>query len=106
MMDSELKLGAEDQPYFRTYLITIKDPEIIRLNHTKVDFMPMQEGIEKIYSGEYAYHAETVSIYPRISKMFDAETICELGEIEMYPHARVGLITQKKSQYKELFSIT
>lgn len=106
MMDSDLKLAAEDQPYTRTYLKNIFEPEIIRLNKTKLDYMPIEKGIKKMQTGEYAYHSESTSSYPLIARMFDADTICELGEIEMYPHAKVGLLAQKKSQYMELFSIT
>lgn len=106
MMDARLKLAAEDAPYTRTYLKNIFDPEVIRLNHTPIEYIPIPEGVKRMHTGVYAYHSEPSQSYPVIARLFDAETICELGEIELYPHAKACLLAPKKSQYKELFSIT
>lgn len=105
-MDSNLQLASEDQPYTRTYLKNIYEPEVIRLNHSKLEYVPLEEGISRIQSGKYAYHADVSSAYPILSRQFDAQDICDLGELEMYPLTRISLLTQKKSQYKKLFSIT
>lgn len=107
-----MKFGIEDQPYTITYILQQKDDILIqKLNSTKIyetgkpNLLSPEEGIAKVRQGGFAYHTEFTTAYPLITKTFDQDQICDLNEIDFIPPGSLGLVLQKKSQYKELFMI-
>ncbi|KAG5893020.1 hypothetical protein JTB14_037213 [Gonioctena quinquepunctata] len=113
LYDSHLKIGTENQPYTITYIIQQKNNELIqKLNSTKIydlgkpNFVSPEDGVALVKEGGYAYHTLTTTAYPLIARSFERNLICDLAEINFLSPGIIGLIVQKKSQYKELFQIS
>lgn len=110
LIDSDLQLGIENQPYTFTYILQRSGDFYIRkLNRSKIyrtnKFLTPEEGIRKVKEGGYGYHTETTTAYPLIARMYDQKEICDLNEIDFIPPGPMSLFLQKESQYKELFMI-
>ncbi|XP_044730435.1 ionotropic receptor 75a-like [Chrysoperla carnea] len=110
---SPLQIGLEDQPYTRTIFQVTKNPDIkylynLKVAKAKIDpyNISIPDGIELINKGGWAYHAETNSLYPSISRLFDQDKICKLGEINLFPPAYLQFMLPRFSPYAEMFKIS
>lgn len=56
--------------------------------------------------GGYAFHITDVTAYKIIRDEFSEKEICELTEIEMFPHREQNMVgvVQKNSPYRDVFT--
>ncbi|KAJ8925123.1 hypothetical protein NQ315_001305 [Exocentrus adspersus] len=113
LYQSNLKIGTEYQPYTNTYIVQAKDNEWVqKLNSSKIfagsvpNYYTPEDGLAKVKLGGFAYHTETTTAYPIISRTFEADPICDLAQIQFIDPASVGLMMPKKSQYRQLFLVS
>ncbi|XP_045771317.1 ionotropic receptor 75a-like [Maniola jurtina] len=64
----------------------------------------MNEGIELVRKGGYAYHAETNAANDRISRTFDQQELCDLDSLHSIEKVLLYSSLQKNSPYREFFS--
>lgn len=107
---SKMDMAAENSPYFVTYVQLADEHTTITLNKTNIyrnehefNFYPLEEGIEKVRHGHFAYHVLLSSAFPIIVKTFDQKELCDLTEIDFVPRGDVSFLAPKNSQYQELF---
>lgn len=112
LSNSDLKFGVDKQPYTLSYFLQQRyNPYVRKINRSKLyetgkpNFWSREDGILKVRRGGYVYHTETTTAYPLIAKTFEQDEICDLNEIDFIPPGDIGLITQKHSQYTEMFRI-
>ncbi|XP_072940726.1 ionotropic receptor 75a-like [Epargyreus clarus] len=119
LINSDLELVFEDIGYTRGWLDNpgffyysgFKNPKEDELRDKKVKFakrstkllLPVEEGIELVRSGGYAYHTEPYTAYQAISRTFDDEDLCNLGSLQMMNPAPVYIMAQKNSPYRKFF---
>lgn len=46
-------------------------------------FVPLLDGIQKVMTGEYAYHSNPDTVYSIINKYFDANMVCAMTEVHI-----------------------
>ncbi|XP_050301541.1 ionotropic receptor 75a-like [Anthonomus grandis grandis] len=113
LLDSQLQVGIEYQPYTITYMLdrVKQDHYLDLLNKTKIyqkdtpNIFDVDEGINKVHKGGFAFHTESITAYPIIGNTFEQDTICDLAEITLI-NSDTSLMAQKRSQYKKLFQIS
>ncbi|CAK1552774.1 unnamed protein product [Leptosia nina] len=120
LINSDFELIFEDIGYTRGWLEDVgffyyggyKNPKEDELREKKVKyakrskglFQSVEDGVELIRTGEYAYHTEPYTAYQRISRKFDDTELCRLGSLTMIQPAPVYIMTQRRSPYKEFFN--
>ncbi|XP_030749280.1 ionotropic receptor 75a-like isoform X2 [Sitophilus oryzae] len=113
LYESQMEVGIELQSYTITYILERSkvDYYMKLLNgskifpHDRLNFLPLEEGIERVHRGGFAYHTESTSAYPLIDHTFEQESICDLAEIGLI-NSFSSVIVQKRSQYKKLFQVS
>ncbi|XP_061713586.1 ionotropic receptor 75a-like [Cydia pomonella] len=66
--------------------------------------VPLEEGIEMVKAGGYAYHTEVYNANMLISRSFNQEELCELGSLQSMEETPVYIAIPKDSPYKEFFN--
>ncbi|KYN18293.1 Glutamate receptor [Trachymyrmex cornetzi] len=90
-----LRNPRPDVQYFRPFWNAI--PESKR-------FISLEEGVEGIKRGGFAYHADPDDIYPSIELAFDKQMICQLTEVHLLK-SELGLWSNLKSHFHEISKI-
>ncbi|KAM3956357.1 LOW QUALITY PROTEIN: ionotropic receptor 75a [Aphomia sociella] len=119
LINSDLQLIFEDIGYTRGWLDNpgffyysgfknIKEDELREKKVTRAKrnvplMQPVQNGIELVRRGGYAYHTEPYTANQVISKTFEDRELCDLGSLHMMVPANVYIMIQKRSPYKEFF---
>lgn len=81
--------------YFKKYWD--KTPESKR-------FISIEDGVEAIRKGGFAFHADPDDIYPSIEIAFDKQQICQLTEVHLL-RSELGLWSNLKSHFHEISKI-
>uniref|UniRef100_A0AAR5PZ02 Ionotropic glutamate receptor C-terminal domain-containing protein n=1 Tax=Dendroctonus ponderosae TaxID=77166 RepID=A0AAR5PZ02_DENPD len=113
LLESNLKVGIELQPYTITYMLdrVKEDHYLNQLNQSKIfyrntpNIFTAEEGIRLVHQGDFAFHTESITAYPLIADTFEQESVCNLAEIILI-NSDTSLMAQKKSQYKKLFQVS
>ncbi|XP_026326080.1 probable glutamate receptor [Hyposmocoma kahamanoa] len=113
LLDSPLKLGASDFPYNRYFFMKWNDPirkaiydKKIAPKGQKPNYLSMEEGIERIRQGLFAFHMEVYPGYRIIQETYQENEKCDLVEIDyLNEQPNPWLPGQKGSPFKELFKI-
>ncbi|XP_071448654.1 ionotropic receptor 75a-like [Hetaerina americana] len=66
-------------------------------------FYPMEEGIERMRKGFFAFHVELGSGYEVIRETFTEDETCTLKEINIMPKTTVWLVMKKNSPFEKVF---
>lgn len=111
LADSPLILRAEDIAYVRSYLEKNSDPQTrylydkkVRTNTTHI-WRTVDDGVELVRLGGYAFYADAATAYPAISRLFEPAQICDLNQIELRTENTLGMNTRKNSPFWEMFKI-
>nr|AST36223.1 putative ionotropic receptor IR3 [Hedya nubiferana] len=119
LLESPLSLIFQDIGYTRswlqnpTYYYNKKNAEVEdKLRKYKVFrkkkgeplLVPLEEGIEMVKAGGYAYHTEVYNANTLISRKFTQEELCELGSLQSMEKTLLYASIPKKSPYKEFFN--
>ncbi|KAI8435574.1 hypothetical protein MSG28_003851 [Choristoneura fumiferana] len=119
LLESSLSLIFQDIGYTRswlqnpTYYFNKKNAEAedklrrYKVFNKKVGaplLIPLDEGIEMVKAGGFAYHTEVYNANSLISKTFSQSELCELGSLESMEKTELYAAVPKDSPYKEFFN--
>ncbi|CAB3250955.1 unnamed protein product [Arctia plantaginis] len=79
----------------------LRDKKVTNGKRTVGVLQSVNNGIELVRTGKYAFHTEPYTASQVISKTFEEEDLCNLGALQMMMPAHVYIMVQKKSPYKE-----
>ncbi|RZC33887.1 glutamate receptor 2-like, partial [Asbolus verrucosus] len=109
LLDSPLKVGAEDIIYTRDLFAHTKDKTLVQLYYKKIygkgntsHFLTAREGIDLVRKGGYAFHTEAAKVYPLIETTFSDNAICELNEVELFKIKDLYGSFQKGSPFRDM----
>ncbi|KAF5279527.1 hypothetical protein FQR65_LT03349 [Abscondita terminalis] len=111
LTESQLTVGLEDTPYTRVWFKIQNDTDLNTFYNKKVlinnipSYVPVNEGLNRVKSGSYAYHTEANTGYTTISTTFEPYQICELGEVNLLPPQILWLFSQKNSEYTKIVQV-
>ncbi|XP_052755800.1 glutamate receptor U1-like [Galleria mellonella] len=112
LLNSPIELGASDVVYNRYFLKQLNDSLRKAIYDTKIapkgkkpNFYNMEDGVEKIRKGLFAFHVEVNPGYRLIQETFQENEKCDLMEINYFNLIDPWLTGQKKSPFKDLFKI-
>ncbi|XP_055628375.1 ionotropic receptor 75a-like [Toxorhynchites rutilus septentrionalis] len=105
---SRLKFGAHDTVFNRYYFTHATEPtrqaifeRKIRQSDGSVNFIPLEQGIDNIRRGLYAFHVEQGVGYKVISETYQEDEKCGLQEIQYLQVIDPYYSIQKNSSFKE-----
>ncbi|CAB3257248.1 unnamed protein product [Arctia plantaginis] len=107
LLDSDLKVGADDIAYNMDYFKRTTDPVAMELYRRKIhtstqyNFFKSEEGMALVKKGGFALHVDTAIAFPIIKETFKEREICDTQLVQMYPLQKCGVVIRKKSPYKE-----
>ncbi|KAL6448314.1 hypothetical protein ACFW04_000338 [Cataglyphis niger] len=109
LLNSPLKLGAQDIVYNRYYFKSFQDPvrkaiveQRIEPKGRKSNWMSMEEGASRIKNELFAFHSEIGSLYQLIEATYLEEEKCGLTEINFLKVPDPLLVIQIQSPYSEI----
>nr|WPO56516.1 ionotropic receptor [Leucinodes orbonalis] len=109
---SKITLAAVDLDYSRFILSPYKDPVRVKINRRIMPeggqpiFYPMDEGVEKIRQGLFAFHALAEPTYRRIENTFLESEKCDLAEIDFVNTFSSYIPVKKDSPNLELLRVS
>nr|QEI46860.1 ionotropic receptor 1 [Galleria mellonella] len=119
LINSDLQLIFEDIGYTRGWLDNpgffyysgyknvkedeLREKKVTRAKRTVPLMQRVEDGIELVRKGGFAYHTEPYTANQVISKTFEDRELCALGSLQMMAPAYVYIMAQKQSPYKEFF---
>ncbi|XP_067005102.2 ionotropic receptor 75a-like [Anabrus simplex] len=113
LLHSHLHLGVHDIVYNRHYFKAASDPVRRAIYEKKVappnipdNFMSLEEGIEKLRMGLFAFHLELSTGYLMIQKTFREDEKCGLQTIPFLQVVDPYLAVRKNTPYKEMLSVS
>ncbi|GAB1861159.1 Glutamate receptor U1 [Camponotus japonicus] len=109
LLNSPLKLGAQDVVYNQYYFKSFQDPvrkaiveQRIEPKGRKSNWMPIEEGVRRIKNELFAFHGEIGSIYELMEDTYQEEEKCGLTEIDFLKVLYPLLVIQIQSPYLEI----
>ncbi|KAJ0174306.1 hypothetical protein K1T71_010452 [Dendrolimus kikuchii] len=113
LLNSPLKLGASDFEYNRYFFKKLNDPirkaiydKKIAPKGKKPNYYTMEEGVEKVRKGLFAFHMELNPGYRLIQETYQEDEKCDLVEIDYINEIDPWVPGQKRSPFKDLFKIS
>ncbi|KAJ0179643.1 hypothetical protein K1T71_004234 [Dendrolimus kikuchii] len=119
LINSDFELIFEDIGYTRGWLDNpgffyysgyenpkediLRDIKVTSGKRTMQPLQPVEDGLQFIRTGKYAYHTEPYTASQVISKTFEEKELCELGSLPMMFPAQVYIYSQRRSPYKQFF---
>ncbi|XP_075981762.1 ionotropic receptor 75a-like [Anticarsia gemmatalis] len=110
LLDSDLKVGADEIVYNMDYFKRTTDPVAIELYKRKIhtsthyNFFTPETGMALVKKGGFALHIDTSVAFPVIKETFKEREICETQMVQMYPLQKCGVVIRKNAPYKEHIS--
>ncbi|XP_049869344.1 uncharacterized protein LOC126369094 [Pectinophora gossypiella] len=119
LLESPLDLIYEDIGYTRSWLQTpsyyynkrnakvedeMRKRKVLNKKKDALLLMPVNDGIEMVKAGGYAYHTEVNTANMLISRKFTQSELCELGSLQSMEKTLLFPTVQKNSPYKEFFT--
>ncbi|CAB3229110.1 unnamed protein product [Arctia plantaginis] len=112
LLNSPLKLGASDFEYNRYFFKKLNEPIRKAIYDKKIapkgkdpHFYTMEEGVERIRKGLFAFHMELNPGYRLIQETYQEDEKCDLVEIDYINEIDPWVPGQKRSPLKDLFKI-
>ncbi|XP_059057935.1 uncharacterized protein LOC131851450 [Achroia grisella] len=112
LLNSPLKVGVSDFEYNKYFVRQLNEPIRKAIYDTKIapkgkkpNFYNMNEGVEKIRKGLFAFHMELNPGYRLIQETYQEHEKCDLVEIDYINAIEPWLIGQRRSPFKDLFKI-
>ncbi|XP_014602151.1 PREDICTED: glutamate receptor 1-like [Polistes canadensis] len=110
LANSNFKIAMEPTQYIKSLL---QEPNLevryfyqnrwLKLSES-TRHLPIEEGLNRVAQGGFAYHTLTESAYPYIEKTFETRMICELMEVHLL-RTTLGLWTRQNSPFTEILRI-
>ncbi|KAJ8986031.1 hypothetical protein NQ317_013916 [Molorchus minor] len=107
LLKSRIQVGVDDTVFNRFYFPNSTEPIRRALYLQKVapkgkkdHFMPLEEGVRKMWGGLFAFHMETGPGYKVVSETFQEADKCGLQEIQFLQVVDPYLAIQKNASYK------
>jgi hypothetical protein len=107
-----LQVGIEDQTYNTDFFQTTTDLLALELYNKKVlqekshgKFYSVEQGINLMQKGGFAYHFDTSYGYRIIVETFSDGEICDLHEMLLFPPRPLSATVAKRSPFKELIMV-
>ncbi|XP_076222964.1 glutamate receptor U1-like isoform X2 [Nomia melanderi] len=111
LLNSPLKLGAQDIVYNRYYFSQFRDPvrkaiveEKIQPKGHKGNWMSLEEGMRRMRTELFAIHAEVGSAYKLMQETFLEDEKCGIEQIDLLNVIDPLMVMQKHSPYREIGS--
>ncbi|KAM0727802.1 Ionotropic receptor 75a [Formica fusca] len=107
---SKMQFAAEKNIFF-DFLLRNQRPDVQYFRHIwnaipeSKRFIAIEDGVERIKRGGFAFHADPDDIYPSIEKAFDKQMICQLTEVHLLQPSELGLWSNLKSHFHEISKI-
>ncbi|XP_058828564.1 ionotropic receptor 75a-like [Topomyia yanbarensis] len=108
LLASRLKFGAHDTVFNRYYFSHAMEPTRQAIYERKIrqpsgseNFIPLEQGIDQIRQGLYAFHVEQGVGYKVISETYQEDEKCGLQEIQYLQVIDPYYAIQKNSSFKE-----
>ncbi|XP_026674186.1 ionotropic receptor 75a-like [Ceratina calcarata] len=95
-LDIVLQSTAPDIQYFAKHWNTIPNDK---------KFLSLDDGVQRITTPGYAYHADPMNAYPLIERVFDKEMICQLTEVQLVRPSLIPFWTTRNSPFQEISKI-
>uniref|UniRef100_A0A182Y0V0 Ionotropic glutamate receptor C-terminal domain-containing protein n=1 Tax=Anopheles stephensi TaxID=30069 RepID=A0A182Y0V0_ANOST len=112
LLASRLKFGVHDTVFNRHYFTHATEPTRKALYEQKIRrpygpdaFIALEQGIDRIRHGLYAFHVEQGVGYKVISETYQEDEKCGLQEIQYLQVVDPYYAIQKNSSYKEMVKI-
>uniref|UniRef100_A0A8W7PX34 Ionotropic glutamate receptor C-terminal domain-containing protein n=1 Tax=Anopheles coluzzii TaxID=1518534 RepID=A0A8W7PX34_ANOCL len=112
LLGSRLKFGVHDTVFNRHYFTHATEPTRRALYEQKIRrpygpdaFIALEQGIDRIRHGLYAFHVEQGVGYKVISETYQEDEKCGLQEIQYLQVIDPYYAIQKNSSYKEMVKI-
>ncbi|KAJ8676245.1 hypothetical protein QAD02_012031 [Eretmocerus hayati] len=113
LLNSPLDLGAQDTVYYRHYFNHFKDPVRKAIFERKVEprgsrknnWLTIEEGIERLRNGYFAFHSVAGKVYKIIQETFEESEKCGFQEIDYLNVFDPCFVAQKRTPYLELFRV-
>nr|AQN78502.1 ionotropic receptor 75u [Meteorus pulchricornis] len=110
LAESGLKIGVHDIVYNRYYFGSFKDPLrkdfYERFVENKSDvWMPLNEGIQQLRMGLFAFHGDSSCGYEIIQQTFEEHEKCGIHEIDYLKVLDPMLVIKRNSPYREIFRV-
>nr|XP_031835539.1 ionotropic receptor 75a-like isoform X2 [Nomia melanderi] len=109
LLNSPLKLGAQDIVYNRYYFSQFRDPvrkaiveEKIQPKGHKGNWMSLEEGMRRMRTELFAIHAEVGSAYKLMQETFLEDEKCGIEQIDLLNVIDPLMVMQKHSPYREI----
>ncbi|XP_076766931.1 ionotropic receptor 75a-like [Xylocopa sonorina] len=107
---SNMKLAVEPAPYIRSFL-QVPDTEVRYFYDNRWSkipesekYLPLNEGLNRVAKGLFAYHAMVDSAYPYIEHSFNYRSICELTEVHLF-RGVLAFYARRQSPFTELMKV-
>lgn len=112
LLHSRLKFGVDDTVFNRYYFAhqteatrkLIYEQKVLRKDGSMA-LMPLEEGVEHLRDGLFAFHMELGVGYKIVSETFFEHEKCDLKELQFYELIDPWYAIQKNSSLKELVKI-
>ncbi|XP_014475979.1 PREDICTED: uncharacterized protein LOC106745162 isoform X2 [Dinoponera quadriceps] len=107
---SKIKLGAEPNVFFN-FLLRNARPDVQYFKRYWNDlpdagkFISIEDGVQRMKKGGFAFHADPDDIYPSIDLEFDKQMICQLTEVHLLQPSELGLWSNLRSHLHEISKI-
>lgn len=113
LLDSPLMLAAHDNLYNRYYFKSFKDPirrtifeeRIEPRGSKKTNWLEIEDGVERLRGGYFAFHVELSRAYRLIQETFKEDEKCGFQEIDYLNVFYANFIVQKRSPYMEFLRV-
>ncbi|XP_034946506.1 glutamate receptor U1-like [Chelonus insularis] len=110
LIKSGLKIGIYDVVYNRYYFQAVQDPMRKNFYKNYVEnktsiWMSLDEGIEKVRKGLFAFHADATASYSLIQETYEEEEKCGLHEFDYLNLLYPMLVLPLDSPYREIFRV-
>ncbi|XP_061377211.1 ionotropic receptor 75a-like [Danaus plexippus] len=112
LLHSRISFGVHDTVFNRYYFSTETEPVRRAIYEKKVAppgsaprFMTMEEGVQEIRKGLFAFHMETGVGYKFVGRYFEEGEKCGLKEIQYLRVIDPWLAVRKETPFKEMFKI-
>ncbi|XP_076244128.1 ionotropic receptor 75a-like [Calliopsis andreniformis] len=114
LLEGPLKLGAQDVIYNRYYFKLLQDPvrraivdQKIEPKGQKSNWMSLEEGLRRIRTELFAFHAgECSTAYKVMQETYQEEEKCGITEINFLNILYPMIVMQRRSPYREIFRNT
>ncbi|XP_023288798.1 glutamate receptor 1 [Orussus abietinus] len=113
LLDSDMEIGIEDISYTFDFLHSSTDPVVQEFNKKRIipngkrsrtPTYDIEEGLQKVKKGGFAYHIDTSTAYKIIQDTFTDDEICDLQDVHLFSPRIAYLATAKNSPFKEILT--